>query len=117
MSHGEYPDFRRPLPPPDLRVRLSMFLPSQGGRDKPLWQGCRIPNDFGIPGRMNDGLYEFFPAPPAPGDTAECHVWLFDPECNAGRLFPGFEYRAWSDGKFVAQGVVLEVLNETLRRT
>jgi hypothetical protein len=76
-----------------------------------------MPNNFGLPGgEMNDGLYEFLPRPPAPGETAEGHLWLLFPERNAGRLFPGFEYQAWTEGKFMATGVVLEVLNETLRR-
>jgi hypothetical protein len=76
-----------------------------------------MPHDFGLPSEMNDGLYEFLPTPPSPGDTVEGHLWLLVPERNAHRFYPGFEFQAWAEGKFMAKGVVLEVINETLRRT
>ena len=112
---NEAPTFNRPHGPPDLRVRLTMLSTSEGGRDKPLWQGCRMPHDFGLPEELNDGLYEFVPRPPAPGESAVGNLWLLAPERNAGRLSPGFEFRAWAEGKFFANCVVLEVVNEALR--
>jgi hypothetical protein len=75
-----------------------------------------MPHDFGLSGENNDGLYEFLPTPPSPGETAEGHLWLLVPERNAHRFFSGFEYKAWAEGEFIAKGVVIEVINEDLRR-
>ena len=113
-SSNEMPKFNRPLRSPDLRVLLTMLSSSSGGRSGPLVQGCRIPNDFGLPGEMNDGLYEFLASPPVPGEAAEAHLWLLSPERNFGRFFPGFEYQAW-EGRIVAKGTVIEALNKALQ--
>ena len=63
MTNATAPEFTRPTHEPDLEVELSLFPTDQGGRKYPLWQGCRIPHDFGLPDEMNDGMYEFVNAP------------------------------------------------------
>ena len=114
-GHRPNSDFKRPGPPPDLKVELSLLPTSEGGRRHALWQGCRLPHDFGLSGEMNDGAYEFLGAPPLPGTTAEAYVWLLMPERNEGRLYDGFEFRVW-EGRVIGVGKVLEVTNAKLRQ-
>jgi hypothetical protein len=106
--------FTRPTQEPDLEVELTLFPTDQGGRKYALWQGCRIPHDFGLPDEMNDGMYEFIGQPPQPGETQRAYVWLLAPERNRGRIDVGFEYRIW-ESRFVGKGKVLRVINRILR--
>jgi hypothetical protein len=115
-SGSPSPEFKRPERPPDLKVELSLLPTNDGGRTYGLWQGCRLPHDFGLPDEMNDGAYEFLHAPPLPGKTAEAYVWLLAPERNKGRLYEGFEFRVW-EGRFVGIGKIVEVTNPALRRS
>ncbi len=110
MSEQEY---KRPDRDPDLEVELSLFGPDAGGRDRPLWQGCRVPHDFGHSDGYNTGMYEFSHTAPSPGETCTALVWLMAPEVNAGRLCPNFEYKIW-DGRFIGQGTILKILNPIL---
>ena len=107
------PKFHRPSSKPDLEVELFLFETSAGGRDQPLWQGCRVPHDFGHQGGFNTGVYEFADAPPQPGETAKALLWLLAPEVNAGRLRDGFVYQIW-DGRFIGRGTILRILNPIL---
>lgn len=90
--------FTRPTQEPDLEVELTLFPTDEGGRKYALWQGCRIPHDFGLPDEMNDGMYDFVGPPPQPGETQRAHVWLLAPERYQGRIDVGFEYRIWEAG-------------------
>lgn len=109
------PVSKRPERLPDLKVELSLLLTNDGGRKYALRQGCRLLNDFGLPGEVNDGAYEFLGAAPLPGTTAKAYVWLLTPERNEGRLCEGFEFRVW-DGRLVGNGRIVEVMNAALRR-
>ncbi len=73
-----------------------------------------MPQDFGLPGELNDGLYEFTGNPPEPGGSQQAHVWLLAPDRNAGRIYEGFEFRIW-EGHFIGQGKVLRVINPILQ--
>ena len=106
-------DFKRPDREPDLEVEISLLSTEEGGRKQPLWQGCRLPHDFGLPNEINDGMYEFLGKPPGPGETQIARVWLLAPERNAGRLHVGFEFRAW-ERVFFAHCRVIKVLNPVL---
>jgi len=105
--------FNRPDHSPDLEVEVHLYPEEISGRKAPLWQGCRLPHDFGLPDEFNDGMYEFIVAEPSPGEVQGAVVWLLAPERNAGRLYEGFEFRAW-DNKFIATCKVLRVLNPSL---
>lgn len=107
-------EFNRPNREPDLEVELSLLPTDNGGRRQPLWQGCKLPQDFGLPDEMNDGMYEFTGEPPIPGGSQKAHVWLLAPERNQGRIFKGFEYRGWA-GSFIGHGKVIRVINPILR--
>jgi hypothetical protein len=107
-------DFRRPNREPDLEVELSLLSTDEGGRKHPLWQGCRLPHDFGLLDEMNDGTYEFTGEPPDPGNSQRAYVWLLAPERNQGRIYDGFEYRIW-DGHFIGHGKVIRAINPILR--
>lgn len=107
-------EFKRPNREPDLEVELYLFPTEKGGRQNPLWQGCRLPHDFGLPDEMNDGMYEFLDAPPHPGSNQKAYVWLLAPERNQGRVSQGSEFRVW-DGRFIGQGRVMHVVNPILR--
>ena len=106
--------FTRPAQEPDLEVELTLFPTNQGGLAHPLWHGCRIPHDFGLPDEMNDGMYEFIGQPPQPGETQRAHLWLLAPERNRGRMAVGDEYRIW-EGHFIGRGKVLRIINPILR--
>lgn len=45
---------RRPAHPPDLEVKLQRFFKDDESLNRPLPQGWRTPNDFGLPGELND---------------------------------------------------------------
>ena len=105
---------RRPDRPPDLEVELRLFSTEKGGPNQALPQGCRLPNDFGVEGEMNDGMYIFKDAPPGPGETALAELWLLYPERNAGRLHEGFKFFPWSMG-LIGEGTVRTVVNSELR--
>lgn len=107
-------EFNRPNREPDLEVELSLLPTEKGGRKNPLWQGCRLPHDFGLPDEMNDGMYEFIGDPPHPGSSQKALIWLLAPERNQNRLFPGFGFRVW-DGHFIGHGKVVRVINPLLR--
>jgi hypothetical protein len=107
--------FSRPPREPDIVVELTLYPTEAGGRKQPLWQGCRLPHDFGLPGEMNDGMYEFLDKPPAPGETAKANVWLLCPERNYGRFEIGFIFRVW-ENVFFAQGKILEIATHALQK-
>jgi hypothetical protein len=107
-------EFKIPKQAPDLEVELSLFPTDQGGRKQPLWQGCRLPHDFGLPEEMNDGMYAFDGEPPEPGATQRAKLWLLAPERNQGRLYVGFEYLIW-EGRTIGKGRIIEVINPLLR--
>jgi hypothetical protein len=109
-------DFKRPEQEPDLEVEVTLLPTEAGGRKHALWQGCRLPNDFGLPGEMNDGMYEFLGEPPNPGASQTARVWLLAPERNRGRIYEGFEYRLW-EGRLIGNGKVIRVINPLLRAT
>ena len=103
----------RPRRPPDLKVSITLLTTAEGGRKFRLWQGCRLPNDFGIPGEANDAMYEFSGSAPEPGTSAEAVIWLLAPERNLKRLHPGFKFRLL-EGKCIGTGTILQVLNSDL---
>ena len=105
---------RRPDREPDLEVELRLFSAEEGGLHRPLHQGCRLPNDFGVPGEMNDGMYIFKADPPGPGETALAELWLLVPERNAGRLYEGFKFFPWHM-RLIGEGIVQTVVNPELR--
>jgi hypothetical protein len=105
---------RRPDRPPDLEVELRHYSIEEGGLKGPLLQGCRLPNDFGVPGEMNDGMYIFKADPPGPGETASAELWLLVPEQNAGRLREGFKFFPWHM-RLIGEGTVQTVVNPELR--
>lgn len=106
-------EFSRPPRDPDLEVELRLLPTESGGRAKALWQGCRMPHDFGFPDELNDGLYEFAGDPPAPGASQKAYVWLLAPDRNFGRFEPGFEFSIW-ESRTIGTGRILRVLNATL---
>lgn len=106
-------EFTRPVKAPDLQVELHLLSTESGGRSKALWQGCRVPHDFGLPGEFNDGMYEFIGDPPVPGATQRAFVWLLAPERNYGRFAQGFEFSIW-DGRTIGTGRITQVLNASL---
>ncbi|NMG04875.1 hypothetical protein [Azoarcus taiwanensis] len=93
---------------------MDLLATDKGGRKLPLWQGCRLPHDFGLPEELNDGMYEFLGEPPHPGSTQKALIWLLAPERNQGRLYQGFEFRAW-EGHIIGKGKIVRVLNPILR--
>lgn len=103
----------RPDRLPDLQVELRLFATASGGPQQPLPQGCRLPNDFGLPGELNDGMYIFNADPPGPGQTALAELWLLAPERNAGRLYEGFKFFLWN-GRLIGEGIVRKVVNPDL---
>lgn len=106
-------EFKRPPREPDLEVEVTLYPTEAGGRNHPLWQGCRLPQDFGLSEELNDGMYEFIGEPPSPGGKQKAYVWLLVPERNRGRLFENFQYRIW-EGKFVGTGKIIRVINPIL---
>lgn len=105
---------RRPDRPPDLEVELLHYSTEEGGLKGPLSQGCRLPNDFGLPGQMNDAMYIFRSDPPGPGERSFAEVWLLVPELNAGRLYEGFKFFPWHM-HLIGEGMVTRVINSSLR--
>ena len=105
--------FKRPDHSPDLEVEMHLYPEEVSGRKAPLWQGCRLPHDFGLKDEFNDGMYEFSSSAPSPGEVQKALLWLLAPERNAGRLYEGFEFKAW-EGRFIATCKVLQVLNPAL---
>lgn len=105
---------RRPDRPPDLEVDLLHYSTEEGGLKGPLMQGCRLPNDFGLAGQMNDAMYIFKAEPPGPGERAFAELWLLVPELNAGRLREGFKFFPWHMG-LIGEGIVTRVINPSLR--
>jgi len=107
-------EFIKPHHEPDLEVEVSLFPTSEGGRKHPLWQGCRLPHDFGNPDGFNDGMYQFLGEPPSPGSSQKAILWLLAPEMNSGRFNIGFEYKIW-DGRFIGRGKITRIINPILR--
>jgi hypothetical protein len=105
---------RKPERPPDLEVELRLFSTEEGGLQQSLPQGCRLPNDFGLEGEMNDGMYIFKGDPPPPGETGLAELWLLVPERNAGRLQAGSKFYPWHM-RLIGEGTVREVINPLLR--
>ena len=105
---------RRPDRPPDLEVDLLHYSTEEGGLNEPLSQGCRLPNDFGLPGQMNDAMYIFKANPPGPGQRAFAELWLLVPELNAPRLLEGFKFFSWHMC-LIGEGIVTRVINPSLR--
>ena len=104
--------FKRPDHSPDLEVKCTS-IPKRLAAERHLWwQGCR-PHDFGLKDEFNDGMYEFSSSAPSPGEVQKALLWLLAPERNAGRLYEGFEFKAWR-GRFIATCKVLQVLNPAL---
>jgi hypothetical protein len=99
-----------------LEVELRLFATEDGGLQQALPQGCRLPNDFGLEGEMNDGMYIFRGDPPGPGDTQLAEVWLLVPERNAGRLYEGSKFFPWHM-RLIGEGIVRQVINPILRLT
>ena len=112
-SHQNMSEFKKPNRDTDLEVELYLLPTEQGGRKKPLWQGCRLPHDFGLPEEFNDGMYEFLGEPPRPGGSQKAHIWLLAPERNQGRISQGFEFRVWAGG-FIGHGKVIRIINPLL---
>jgi hypothetical protein len=106
-------EFKRPSQEPDLEVELRLLPTESGGRKNALWQGCRVPHDFGLPEEFNDGMYEFVGNPPAPGESQRAFVWLLVPERNHGRFMPGFEFSIW-EGRTIGTGRIIRVVNAAL---
>ncbi|WP_157667466.1 hypothetical protein [Comamonas serinivorans] len=106
-------EFSRPPREPDLEVELHLLPTESGGRAEAPLQGYRVPHDFGLPGEMNDGLYEFTGEPPAPGASQRAFVWLLAPDRNYGRFEPGFEFSIW-EGRNIGTGRIICVLNAAL---
>lgn len=106
-------EFKRPDNDPDLEVELDLLPTDQGGRKYPLWQGCRLPHDFGLMDELNDGMYEFLGTPPAPGENGRAFIWLLVPERNEKRLYPGIKFNVW-DGRFIGTGKIIRVINPKL---
>lgn len=107
------PEFKRPPREPDLEVELRLLSVESGGRVNALWQGCRMPHDFGLPEELNDGMYEFAGDPPAPGASQRAFVWLLAPERNHGRFERGFEFSIW-EGRIIGTGKIIRVVNASL---
>lgn len=104
---------RRPDRAADLEIELCLFPTEKSGLHKALPQGCRVPNDFGVQGEMNDGMYIFHGDPPGPGETGFAELWLLVPERNAGRLSAGSKFYPWHM-KLIGEGTVKEVINPLL---
>lgn len=49
-------EFKKPDREPDLEVEARLFATEEGGPRKTLVQGCRFPQDFGLPNELNDGI-------------------------------------------------------------
>jgi len=105
---------RRPDRQPDLEVDFLHYSTEDGGLKGPLRQGCRLPNDFGLAGQMNDAMYIFKADPPGPGERAIAELWLLVPELNAGRLREGFKFFPWHMG-LIGECIVTRVINPSLR--
>lgn len=105
---------RRPDRPADLEVELRLFASEESGLLTALPQGCRLPNEFGVQGEMNDGMYIFQHDPPGPGETGIAELWLLVPERNSGRLHEGSKFYPWHM-KLIGEGTVRRVLNPILR--
>jgi hypothetical protein len=111
----EPPTFKRPDREADIEVELSLLDTAAGGRKFPLWQGCRLPHDFGLPDEWNDGMYEFVGDPPTPGAKGTAKVWLLAPDRNRGRFDVGFKFRVWDGRRWIGDGRITAVLNPELR--
>jgi hypothetical protein len=105
---------QRPAHPPDLEVELRRFFTDDEALSRPLPQGWRTPNDFGLPGELNDGMYIFKGNPPGPGETALAELWLLAPERNSGRLYEGYKFVPWPLGK-IGEAIIRTVVNPILR--
>jgi hypothetical protein len=105
---------RKPERPPDLEVELRLFSTEEGGLAHSLPQGCRLPNDFGLEGEMNHGMYIFKGDPPDPGETRLAELWLLIPERSAGRLQAGSKFYPWHM-RSIGEGIVRKVINPVLR--
>jgi translation elongation factor EF-Tu-like GTPase len=104
--------------PPDLVARIAFIRTEEGGRQGPAWSGYRSNHDFGLPGTLNDAAHEYIGQDTAsPGETVRANVWLFAPELQSGRLFPGFTFTVQEGARLVARGVIEEVVNVALRRS
>jgi translation elongation factor EF-Tu-like GTPase len=104
--------------PPDLIAKVEFLATELGGRTKPAFSGYRPTHDFGLPGTLSDGAHEYIGQNSAnPGETVLANIWLLAPEYQAGRLFAGFRFKVQEGSRLVANAVVQEVINATLRKS
>ena len=100
----------------DLEADITFLATEAGGKSNAARSGYRPGNDFGLRGMHNDAHYEFVEVDAvAPGQTARARLWLLAPEYQAGRLHPGFEFTVHEGTRLVARGVIVEVVNPSLR--
>ena len=110
------PQYNRLSIPPDIEARIEFLSTAEGGRHGPVASGYRPNHDFGLPGELNDAQHEY----PnndwvEPGQSALALLWLFSPNRQTGRLYPGFKFKVQEGGHIVGNGEIVSVLNKSLQ--
>jgi translation elongation factor EF-Tu-like GTPase len=94
-------------------AKVALLSSESGGRSTPLPSGYRGDMVLGVPGMMNGGLFEV-EEPIEPGSSGRVKVKLIAPLLNAGRLYPGQQFRLCEGYRCLGSGTILEVLDESL---
>jgi translation elongation factor EF-Tu-like GTPase len=107
-----------PHPKPDFRAEITFLTTEQGGRVGPVKSGYRPSHNFGLPnGEINDAAHENIGQEWVPmGTTVDALLQLLNPERQAARFYPGFEFTVQEAMKVVGHGRIIEILNPLLRR-
>ena len=110
------PGYRRPSSPPDFEAELLVLRREEGGRSAPLPSGYRCAIDLAAPD-LNTAQFEFTDTGElGPGSRGPALVWLLQPQLLTARLAKGAAFRLFEGGRRVAEGTILRVLRDDLRR-
>ena len=105
----------RPPQPPDIEAEITYISTDAGGKKNSVRSGYRPTHNFGVEGMFNDAHHEYDVESVAPGETARAELWLLAPEYQIGRLSPGFRFTVHEGPHLVAHGVIVNVINQSLR--
>ena len=106
----------RPPHPADIEADITFLSAEAGGKSSSTRSGYRPTHDFGLPDMFFGAVHEYVGVESvAPGATARAQLWLLAPECQVGRLVPGFKFTVLEGAHIVAHGVIVNVINSALR--
>lgn len=110
-------EFKRPPREPDIEAEIEVIPTDCDGRRSPMFSGYRPNHDFGVEGMLNDALHEYPDSGQLnPGAKGRALLWFLCPEHQLNRLYEGMHFTVQEGRRVVGRGVILKVLNETLRK-